>query len=282
MSRTDIVSYIPAIHQGYVDFIERNPGRVHLLGQDFVAEQPRLERDIRALRVEHVKLALGSLGVADSVEVLTKQNLPDLVAQAGDILMPDEDANRRFAEVHLSASSVRYESAFLRWDWQASTKKEMVVPDVVISQNELDQQLMQLASQQTEKSPDWWRQVGGIMVMDGLVVARAHNEQYPPSDYNLNTFGDPRSNFDAGEKIELSKVLHTEAKMIADAANQGHSTKDAELYVTTFPCPNCARLIAASGMSKVYFSEGYSLLDAQDVLNSAGVQIVQVVVGNPD
>jgi dCMP deaminase len=47
------------------------------------------------------------------------------------------------------------------------------------------------------------------------------------------------------------------------------------MYVTDFPCPPCAKLIAAAGISRLYFREGYAVLDGQDVLDAAGVEVVQ-------
>ena len=63
-------------------------------------------------------------------------------------------------------------------------------------------------------------------------------------------FGDPRSNFDAGKNIELSKFIHAEASLIAQAAKQGAKLEGASIYVTTFPCPVCARLVATAGLRK--------------------------------
>jgi dCMP deaminase len=48
------------------------------------------------------------------------------------------------------------------------------------------------------------------------------------------------------------------------------------MFVTDFPCPPCAKLIAGAGIAKLYFVEGYAVLDGQDVLEAAGVEIVQV------
>jgi dCMP deaminase len=49
------------------------------------------------------------------------------------------------------------------------------------------------------------------------------------------------------------------------------------MYVTDFPCPPCAKLIAGAGIARLYFRTGYAVLDGQDVLEQAGVEVVQVV-----
>ena len=47
------------------------------------------------------------------------------------------------------------------------------------------------------------------------------------------------------------------------------------MYVTDFPCPPCARLIAAAGISRLYFRDGYAVLDGEEILRAAGVDILQ-------
>ena len=60
---------------------------------------------------------------------------------------------------------------------------------------------------------------------------------------------------------------------IAKAAQMGVSLEGSTIYVTTFPCPVCAKLIVYSGIERVVFSEGYAILDAQDILNSYSITI---------
>ena len=88
--------------------------------------------------------------------------------------------------------------------------------------------------------------------------------------------GDPRSNFFKGVALELSTATHAEARLIARAAREGGATEGAVMYVTDFPCPPCAKLIAGAGVAKLYFRAGYAVLDGQDVLEAAGVELVQV------
>ena len=102
----------------------------------------------------------------------------------------------------------------------------------------------------------------------------AHNE-HNPHPLSAYAAGDPRSNFFKGVGYDLSTATHAEARLIADAAREGRATAGAELYVTDFPCPTCAKLIAAAGVAKLWFREGYAVLDGQDVLEAAGVEILR-------
>lgn len=58
--------------------------------------------------------------------------------------------------------------------------------------------------------------------------------------------------------IEFSRSVHAEMAAIIDVARNGTgSLSDATLYVTTFPCHNCARHIIFSGIRKVIYLEPY-------------------------
>ena len=60
-----------------------------------------------------------------------------------------------------------------------------------------------------------------------------------------------------GDITEYGRMVHAEMNAVVDAARLGRSTKGATLYVTTFPCHNCAKHIIASGIKKVIFIEPY-------------------------
>ena len=60
-----------------------------------------------------------------------------------------------------------------------------------------------------------------------------------------------------GEITEYGRMVHAEMNALADAARLGRSVCGATMYVTTFPCHNCAKHIIASGISRVVYIEPY-------------------------
>jgi dCMP deaminase len=271
-----VVSYIPALHKGYVDFFKKyKQADLFVLGGEYTLEVPRMERDIRALEPKLIKAMVATTDIMNNVQVLDEKRLSEIF-QYEKIIMPDEDVNRHFAEEHLDETKVEFVSVFLRWDKQISTTEFEVPAHRVVTSNARDKELMGRAFAEAGKSPDWWRQVGAIVTRDGEPLLVGHNKPFPSEDYTLNVFGDPRSNFDAGVGFEISKAIHAEAGAIAEAAKRGVSLEGTSIYVTTFPCPVCAKSVAAAGIKKVYYSKGYSLLDAEDVLKSHNVEIVLV------
>lgn len=272
-----LVAYVPALHQGYINFFKKNPGVLYLLSTELVREVPRMERDIRAVAPEEMQKVISALGIFSEVDILTKENV-GILEKVDAVVMPDEDVSRHFAETYLKDKNVEYVSTFLRWDLHNALKKSAPqAVDRVISTDAFHKEIMTKSYEQAQKSPDWWRNIGAIIIKDNKIIFTGFNRPLP-SDQTHNIFGDPRSNFDYGVSYDLSKFIHAEAGLIAMAAKQGVPLEGTSIFVTTFPCPVCAKSVALAGIKKVYYTEGYSLLDAEDILKGAGVEIIKVEV----
>jgi dCMP deaminase len=135
--------------------------------------------------------------------------------------------------------------------------------------------MIALADEEAEKSSDWWRRVGSVIIKNEKIIIAAHNEHLP-SQHSPYVNGDPRNNFHKGVHLELGTSIHSEAGAISQAAKDGLSLDGAEIYVSTFPCPPCAKLIACSGIRKVYYRVGYGVLDGESILKQYGVEIIKV------
>jgi len=56
---------------------------------------------------------------------------------------------------------------------------------------------------------------------------------------------------------EFGRMVHAEMAALIDAARRGVSVDNHAMYVTTFPCHNCAKHIIAAGIRKVIYLEPY-------------------------
>jgi dCMP deaminase len=265
-----VVAYVPVLHDGYRRFLEAHGSgrRVFLIGPELYVDFRPLAKDIRALDAHAMAKAIGALGIATDVGVLDVEGAERLAADGRRIVMPAEDVSYLVTERFFERCKVAYDTVFLRWDKTRTV--QLLRPRAESSSGEL----AWAAELAATKSVDWWRQVGAaIRFKDGTIKA-AHNEHHP---HRLSAYaaGDPRSNFSKGVAYDLSTATHAEARLIAGAAREGRSTDGAVMYVTDFPCPACAKLIAGAGIAKLHFREGYAVLDGQDVLEAAGVEIVQ-------
>lgn len=271
---TTIIAYIPVIHQGYLDVLQRysTSSTLLVLDNDLV-EKLGERRDIRALNATAVAHLLSSLGSIKKIQVL-KDRLPPKFLRSKLVALNDSVC-RAFVEKHIPPSiPVTFDTAFLRWD------KDRVLSITTVnydreSSSESDRQIMQFASKIGDQSSDWWRQIGGFIIKDGKIILSAYN-RHLPNEYAPYFAGDPRDQIPAGEKSEFSSSLHVERILISLAARDGIALKGTDIGVTTFPCPQCAKAIGEAGIKRCYFREGHASLDGEQNLKDKGVEIILV------
>jgi dCMP deaminase len=273
-----LLLYLPVLHRGYEEFLGRHAdaAEVLLLGAGFRAEFPSLGKDIRALDPERAAAYLRCVLPGVRVRVIEPADLP--AAIAGDLLvLPDEGILRTLAARHdLGAGrALEFDATFLRWDRDWSRAQRPARFDGEVALGELPRGLIARAQKLARNSSDWWRQVGAIAVRDDDLLGYAWNHHHP-TEYTPYIDGDPRDGFSRGVRTDLTTAIHAEAAIVAAAARDGISLRGADLYATTFPCPGCARLVAEAGFRRCYFAGPYSVLDGEDVLRAAGVELLWV------
>jgi deoxycytidylate deaminase len=74
-----------------------------------------------------------------------------------------------------------------------------------------------------------------------------------------------------GALTEFGRAVHAEMSALLDAARNGHAVQGATMYVTTFPCHNCARHLLGAGVERVVYIAPYTksmagVLHADDIL----------------
>ncbi len=275
-----ILAYVPVLHQGYLNFFHKyqNAKVLYLVGESLTQEVEALQKDIRVLPSELMQKAITALGIFESVTVLQKVDLEKMNGEEYSWVLPDEELMHQLADQYLDGKKITFDTSFLRWDRKSILKERPVESAKEILPQEFIEQFLTNASELKEKSADWWRQVAAVAVKDGNVMLSAWNHHLP-SELEAYFNGDPRASFHKAEYIELSTAIHAESAIVAEAAKKGVSLLGAELYVTTFPCPVCAKLVAAAGMKRIYFSEGYAMLDGETILQANGVEIYKVSKG---
>lgn len=283
MKKKAIIAYVPVLHRGYNRFFEKykKDADLYVFGEDLIAECDYLRKEIRALDPDLIRKAIQSWNLMPSVFVLEKKDIEEIAKKYGEIIMPNEDIAHETAKKYFSGKKIIFDEIFLRWDKHSTTKEFPIDPDVKISKDDFDKQMMLAAAESSKKSSDWWRRVGAVVVKDGEIIISACN-QHVPSPHMPNANGDPRSCFHKGVHLELSTAIHAEAATIAEAAKKGVSLEGASIYVTHFPCPPCAKIIAYSGIKKIYYTIGYGVLDGESILKSKGVEIIFVDIDLPE
>jgi dCMP deaminase len=279
-----VLLYLPVVHAGHQAFFARHAdaAEVLLLGSGFTAEFKSLAKDIRALPADRAAQFLRLMLPGVKVLVVEPADLPAALT-ADTLVLPDEDVTRQLAAKYQlgQGRELIFDKTFLRWDREWSRAERPAAFDGAVKPADLPPRLLARASELAGHSSDWWRQVGAIAWRGERILGEAWN-RHCPTEYAPYTDGDPRDSFSRGVRADLSTAIHAEASVVARAARAGIALDGADLYVTTFPCPACARLIAESGFRRCYFSGAYSVLDGDAVLHAAGVELLWVdAAGRP-
>lgn len=277
-SKPVVIAYVPVLHAGYKTFFERQArtaDNLYVLGSRQIKEIDHLRKEIRALSPQSIVSALKQWNIFKNVEVLNAKTLLTIRKSKSPVVMPKEDVSREFAEKHLTNNKISYSPVFLRWDRDNSRREKQVREDARISKKAFDQKMMAAAQKSGEKTSDWWRQVGAVLIKNGAILIASSN-QHRPSPHVPWAEGDPRNSFTQGDHLDLSTSQHAESSIVSMAAKKGMALEGADLYVTDFPCPPCAKLIAYSGIKRCFFERGYAVLDGQRILKQNGVKIIRV------
>ena len=133
------------------------------------------------------------------------------------------------------------------------------LPKVVVSKRKRDQKHMKLALKQAEKSGCLFRKVGGVVVRGGRVILKSYNQVLPEEDFCKEN-GCIRQELGVlpGQRLEVCNAIHVEANLLAKAAKKEVGLSGTSIYLTTFPCSVCAKLLAKSGVKRLIFAGDYS------------------------
>ena len=72
--------------------------------------------------------------------------------------------------------------------------------------------------------------------------------------------------------------MHAESNALTKIAKSTLSSEGADLYTTTAPCFDCAKLIIQSGITKVFYNEGYRDMSGVELLEKANINVIKTDV----
>ena len=91
------------------------------------------------------------------------------------------------------------------------------------------------------------KKVGALIVKDRMIISDGFNGT--PTGFD--------NHCEDEEGYTKWYVLHAEANAIVQTAKNGVSINGSEIFVTASPCYDCFKLIASSGINKIYYNEFY-------------------------
>lgn len=126
---------------------------------------------------------------------------------------------------------------------------------------------MNIADQVATRSTCDRKHVGAVIVRDKTILS---------TGYNGSLRGAPHCD-DVGHDMEgdhCVRTVHAEANAIAQAAKHGVMIDRAEMYVTASPCLTCFKLVANSGITKIYYKEFYRDQRITEYARQAGLELI--------
>ena len=121
------------------------------------------------------------------------------------------------------------------------------------------------------------RKVGAVIVRNNQVLSTGYNGA-PKHVTHCAITGCLREklNVPSGQRHELCRGVHAEQNAIIQAAVNGHSIKNGELYCTHQPCIICSKMIINAEIKTIYIAESYPDELAKEMLIEAGVTLYKV------
>ena len=125
-------------------------------------------------------------------------------------------------------------------------------------------------------------QVGCVIVKDNRILSIGYNGM--PSGWSnecetyIGSFPEVEGMpIDTKMYISKEEVLHAEANALMKLCKSTDSSEGATLFVTHFPCIECAKLIYQAGISQVYYINEYNASKGSgyNFLREAGIEVCQ-------
>lgn len=121
------------------------------------------------------------------------------------------------------------------------------------------------------------RKVGAVITVDNKIKSTGYNGSPKGLSHCSEKGGCMRQihNIESGTRQEFCRAVHAEQNAIIQAAVDGVSIKGGVLYVNTYPCSICARMIINAEIEKIVYDSDYNDPLAKELLEEAGIELVK-------
>jgi len=134
---------------------------------------------------------------------------------------------------------------------------------------------MSMAHLVSERATCVRRKVGAVIVKDNRVVSTGYNGvpkgmKHCTEDKCIRT----AMNIPSGERHELCWGIHAELNAVVFANR--YDLEGADIYITTFPCSFCTKVIVNSGIKNIFYSGDYNDSLSLSLLQKSNVNIKKI------
>ena len=141
----------------------------------------------------------------------------------------------------------------------------------------MDEYYMKEAHIQKDNSMCIRTKVGAVLVKDGAIIGQGYNNVTGGVE-DCVKMGCIREKMHIphGERREVCRAICAEQVALTEAARNGISTDGATIYVTTYPCYICAKMLVSAGINEIIYDNDYPDELSKQFLKEAGINVRKI------
>ena len=132
-----------------------------------------------------------------------------------------------------------------------------------------EEYFMNIAKEVATRSTCDRKHVGAVIVRNKTILATGYNGSIGGLDHCD----------EAGHEMvngHCVRTIHAEANAIVQSARNGVNIDKGEIFVTASPCYDCFKLIANSGIKKIFFGEFYRDERIKKYAEAAEIELIDL------
>jgi len=138
-----------------------------------------------------------------------------------------------------------------------------------------------LAKQIASRGTCLRRQIGAVLIKDGIILATGYNG--PPSGLaHCDKCFRITNNIQSSTRLEFCRAVHAEENVLIQCAIKQTNPTGGILYCTHSPCVTCAKSIIQAKISAIIYDEIYPDELTQQMIGESSVLFYQVKTPNLD
>jgi dCMP deaminase len=126
-----------------------------------------------------------------------------------------------------------------------------------------------------ERSTCLRAKVGAVIVRDKNILATGYNGAPAGMPHCLDVGCLVYSSRTPSGEIEENcfRTIHAEINAIAQAAKNGASIRDADIYITHTPCIHCFKVLMNTGIRRIFYEHEYKRQTLDEMLRNTDVTL---------
>jgi dCMP deaminase len=140
-----------------------------------------------------------------------------------------------------------------------------------------DEYFMEITDVVAKRSNCVSRKVGAVITVDNQIVSTGYNGAPKGLHHCVDAGGCLRrlNNIQSGTRQEVCRAVHAEQNAIISAAVKGVSIKGGTLYINTYPCSICTRMIINAEIKRIVYNSDYSDELSKEMLEESKIKVIK-------